>query len=60
MGTREPRAMEEIHEIRIKLFEEERKMSPQQKIAFANKVTEDFVKRYRLQNRIAKSAFFSQ
>ena len=55
METREPRAMEEIHEIRLKLFEKEKKMGSQGEIASANKIAEDFVKKYHLENRIAKN-----
>lgn len=51
MVEKEPRAMEEIHAIRRKLHEEESKLSLQERVRRANRVTQQFLKQHGLEGR---------
>ena len=46
---REPQAMREIHEIRERLYEEEKNLSPEEKIAKIKREAEEVIKKYGLQ-----------
>jgi len=48
----EPRPMKEIHQIRIKLWEEEKNLSPEERVKKSNKLLEQFVKKYHLEDRV--------
>ena len=42
----EPRPMREIHEIQRRLYEEEKNLSPKERIAKIHKEAEDFIREY--------------
>lgn len=52
MKIEEPRPMKEIHQIRIKLWEEEKNLSPEERVKKSNKLLEQFVKKYHLEDRV--------
>lgn len=45
---KEPEAMREIHEIRERLYEEEKDLSPEEKIAKIHREAEEVIKKYGL------------
>lgn len=45
---KEPKAMREIHEIRERLYEEEKNLSPEEKIAKIHRESEAVIKKYGL------------
>lgn len=45
---KEPRPMKEIHEIRERLYEEEKNLSPEEKIAKIHREAEEAIKKYGL------------
>ncbi|MFH1259065.1 MAG: hypothetical protein ABII74_04530 [Elusimicrobiota bacterium] len=45
---KEPEPMREIHEIREKLYEEEKNLTPEERIAKVRKESEDMIKKYGL------------
>ena len=52
MKIEEPRPMKEIHQIRIKLWEEEKNLTPEERVKKSNKLLEQFVKKYHLEDRV--------
>ena len=52
MKYKEPEAMKEIHEIRLKLYEEKKGLRPIEKAEMANKTASEIIKKYKLKVRI--------
>lgn len=48
MNYKEPKAMREIHEIRLSLYEEKKKLSPAEKAKKANQAAQNIIKEYKL------------
>lgn len=55
MEAKEPKAMEEIHKIRVKLYEEAKDLPPAERALRINKIAKDFLTKYHLENRWIKS-----
>jgi hypothetical protein len=52
----EPKAMQEIHEIRVRMYEEEKGLTSDQLVAKINSEAEEFKKKYGLNLRKATHA----
>lgn len=51
--SNEPRAMREIHEIRLKIYEETKNMTPKERAAFAHQEAEKLLKMYGLEHLLS-------
>jgi len=52
VNNKEPKPMKEIHEIRIRLWEEERTLSPEERMERSKQRMERFVKKNNLEKRV--------
>ncbi len=52
---KEPKAMREIHEIMEKIYEEEKHLTPEERVKKINKESEEFIKKHNLNlKRVAR------
>ncbi len=56
MKYKEPEAMREIHEIRLKLHEERKGLNPIEKAGRANEAAAEIIKKYKLKIKLLKRA----
>ena len=54
MNYTEPKAMREIHEIRLRLYEEKKGLSAIKKAEKANKAAVDIIKKYKLKLKLVQ------
>jgi len=54
MSYKEPEAMREIHDIRLKLYEEEKGLSAIEQAKKTNKTAEEIIKKYKLKVRLLR------
>ncbi|MBI3599238.1 MAG: hypothetical protein HY097_01155 [Nitrospinae bacterium] len=54
MNYKEPDAMKEIHEIRLKLYEEKKGLSAVEKANKTNQTAEDIIKEYKLKIKLIR------
>jgi hypothetical protein len=52
MNYKEPRAMREIHEIRLKLYEEKKGLSANEKAKKTNQAAKDIIEKYNLKIKL--------
>ncbi|MDI6642424.1 MAG: hypothetical protein QME68_08985 [Elusimicrobiota bacterium] len=52
MNFSEPRPMKEIHDIRIKLWEQNKNLTVEQRIKKAQKITKEILSKLNIENRI--------
>ncbi len=56
MNYKEPKAMREIHEIRLRLYEEKKGLSAVEKAKKTNQTAQDIIKKYKLKIRLLHRA----
>lgn len=56
MNYKEPKAMREIHEIRLRLYEEEKDLSTIERVIKTNKTAEEIIKKYKLKIKLLRRA----
>lgn len=54
MNYKEPEAMREIHDIRLKLYEEEKGLSAIEKAEKTNKTANELIKKYKLKIKLLR------